>query len=91
MTRAIHSASTRREGGPSLPREATFAFNRAGHAICQFETILLSAANGTDSARKARVRRNRSSIQESGALAEAVCSKRNLSAQATTGRNSNWS
>ena len=25
------------------------------------------------------------------AVAEAVCSKRNLSAQATTGRNSNWS
>jgi len=32
------------------------------------------------------VRRNRSSIQDEGAVAEAVCSKRNLSAHATTGR-----
>src|SRR6266702_335468 len=38
---------------------------------------------------RARVRRNRSSSHEVGASAEAVCSKRNLSAQATIGRNSN--
>src|SRR6267142_6200830 len=87
MIAASQTASTMREGGPLLFR----TLRVLGRTICKFEIALFNAANGYVSARKARVRRNRSSIQDVGTLAEAVCSNRNLSAQATTGRNSNWS
>jgi hypothetical protein len=85
--KASHNASTVRDGRPCL----VASFQALGDTTCRFEIILFNAANGRESDRSARVRRNRSSIQEVGAVAEAVCSKRNLSAQATTGRNSNWS
>ncbi len=38
-----------------------------------------------------RAVRSRVSSQERGASAAALCSRRNLSAQATTGRQKNWS
>src|ERR1700720_2485935 len=87
MIAASQIASTTRDGGPLLFR----TLRALGNAICKFEIALFNAANGYVSARKARVRRNMSSIQDVGAVAEAVCSNRNLSAQATTGRNITWS
>src|SRR6266403_510701 len=87
MMNASQTASTMRDGRGL--RDAVL--NRLGSAMCKFETAFFRAAKGYVNARKARVRRNRSSIQDVGAVAEAVCSNRNLSAHATTGRNSNWS
>src|ERR1700751_512385 len=86
-TKASQIASTAREGGPDLRGTRRIW----GIARCRFEKARFSAAKGYVRARSARVRRNRSSIQEVGAVPEAVGSKRNLSAQATTGRNRSWS
>src|SRR6266852_7312431 len=85
---ASQTASTMRDGWPLA---LLAILNCLGRTICKFETALFQAENGYNRARSARVRRNRSSIQDVGAVAEAVCSNRNLSAQATTGRNSSWS
>ena len=72
-------------------RGALIRGHRHGRRIRQFDTAWVSAPNGADSARSARVRRNRSSTHEVGSVPEAICSKRNLSAHATMGRNSSWS
>ena len=60
-----------------------------GSEMRKFETTRLIAEKGSVTARRARVRRNRSSIHEVGGSPDAVCSKRNLSAQAMMGRNRN--
>jgi len=84
VTTATQSVSTNREGAAF-----TGLRRKSGTLKSRLETILLRAAKGNVTARSARVLRNRSSIQEAGASPEAVCSKRNLSAQATSGRNRN--
>src|SRR5260370_967095 len=57
----------------------------------KYEPTLLNCTKLYDRGRNARVRMKRASIQDDGSVADAVCSNLNLSAQATTGRNSNWS
>src|ERR1035437_10386136 len=79
MIKASQTASTTRDG---RPLSFDTILNWLGSATCKFETALFRTAKGYDRARRARVRRSRSSIQDVGALAEAVCSNRNLSAQA---------
>jgi hypothetical protein len=95
-----HTPSARSRGRPDDIADDATAVWRCGIAIAGERRQAHSAASRWRRSQPIRHEQavnqragaaHRSSSQDSGALPELVCSKRNLSAQATSGRNSNWS
>src|SRR5262245_40860675 len=73
------------------PEGRTLAATALHGATRDRERVRNRRPAGAVTAPKRRLRCSRSRNQEPGAVCAPVCSKRNLSAQATSGRNISWS